>query len=311
MQNPFLDLENQTIIDSDTDEQVGGDPSDPSDFHLKPFKDSPEFQSLKESIQAQLFEINGQIGTLQQFTSSLQNSLQTGQIRTKVVENVIKRASTNIHNVNSLMKQCNDVVQRIDSLDPNELDKVQIIQREKLVRDVRYSINEFQETQKEYTQLVKSINDKNKSALLQDQSVKNYTDDDSNKAALSQEQDRQEQLQQQQQQHVEIIREPINNEEFAYQQNLIQERDREITNIEQGITELNEIFKDLGAVVQQQGLMVDNIEANLYSVHDNTQMASKELNRARRSQKVSTKWCLYLLVALSVMLFFLILVVFI
>ena len=108
-----------------------------------------------------------------------------------------------------------------------------------------------------------------------------------------------------------IEREPINNEEFAYQQNLIRQRDQEISNIEEGITELNEIFKDLGNVVQQQGIMVDNIEANIYSTSDNTAMASRELNKAYRSQKSANKWCLYLLAGLLIMLFMLLLIVFI
>ena len=105
-----------------------------------------------------------------------------------------------------------------------------------------------------------------------------------------------------------IERDPINNEEFAYQQNLIEQRDQEISNIERGITELNEIFKDLGNVVQQQGVLVDNIEANIYTTSDNTQMASNELRKAMRYQKSTSRWRVYLLVVLLVMLFFIFLI---
>ncbi|EGA76860.1 Pep12p [Saccharomyces cerevisiae Vin13] len=105
-----------------------------------------------------------------------------------------------------------------------------------------------------------------------------------------------------------IERDPINNEEFAYQQNLIEQRDQEISNIERGITELNEVFKDLGSVVQQQGVLVDNIEANIYTTSDNTQLASDELRKAMRYQKRTSRWRVYLLIVLLVMLLFIFLI---
>ena len=92
---------------------------------------------------------------------------------------------------------------------------------------------------------------------------------------------------------------PINNEEFVYQQNLIRQRTDEIENIQSSINEINEIFKDLGAVVHQQGILVDNIEANIYSYADNTHAASGELNKAMRNQRRSGRLCFYMLLALS------------
>lgn len=273
------------------------------------FTDSPEFNVLKEEIVTQLFEINGQISTLQQFISTLESLLKKGNVSAKVVDKIDKKSVVNIRKVGSLIKNVNEQVQKIDAIEEFSLDRPEVIAREKIVRDVRYSLQEFQSTQRKYANVIRDINNRARAALNQEE--------ESNITALREEEEGG--LQKQQlipndkgkKLQITIEREPINNEEFAYQQNLIRQRDQEISNIEEGITELNEIFKDLGNVVQQQGIMVDNIEANIYSTSDNTAMASRELNKAYRSQKSANKWCLYLLAGLLIMLFMLLLIVFI
>lgn len=273
------------------------------------FTDSPEFNVLKEEIVTQLFEINGQISTLQQFISTLESLLKKGNVSAKVVDKIDKKSVVNIRKVGSLIKNVNEQVQKIDAIEESSLDRPEVIAREKIVRDVRYSLQEFQSTQRKYANVIRDINNRARAALNQEE--------ESNITALREEEEGG--LQKQQlipndkgkKLQITIEREPINNEEFAYQQNLIRQRDQEISNIEEGITELNEIFKDLGNVVQQQGIMVDNIEANIYSTSDNTAMASREVNKAYRSQKSANKWCLYLLAGLLIMLFMLLLIVFI
>lgn len=44
--------------------------------------------------------------------------------------------------------------------------------------------------------------------------------------------------------------------DLAYQESLVHERENEIREIETGIHELNEIFRDLGTLVQEQGGML-------------------------------------------------------
>lgn len=278
---------------------------DGEDFPTK-YKDSPEFEILKEEIVTQLFEINGQISTLQQFITTLNSLLNKGDVNAKVIENIDKKSVENIRKVGSLIKNVNEVVHKIDAIEGSDLDKTQVIAREKIVRDVRYSLQEFQNTQRQYTSVIKQINARAKAALdLEEQEQQNDS------AMMQEEEQQQQQIFAKKSAPIVIEREPINNEEFAYQENLIRQRDHEITNIEEGITELNEIFKDLGAVVQQQGILVDNIEANIYSATDNAAMASRELNKAQRSQRNTNKWCLYMLFGVSFMLILLLLVVFI
>lgn len=61
--------------------------------------------------------------------------------------------------------------------------------------------------------------------------------------------------------------------EVDFQEGLILEREEEIRGIEQGITELNEIFRDLGTMVTEQGVMIDNIEQNVSNAATHTKAA--------------------------------------
>jgi t-SNARE complex subunit (syntaxin) len=96
--------------------------------------------------------------------------------------------------------------------------------------------------------------------------------------------------------------------ELAYQESLVQEREAEIQEIETGIHELSEIFRDLGTLVNQQGGMLgtsyaatfrrshaqpltpslnyqDNIESNVYSIAVDAQAGAEELSTASEYQR--------------------------
>lgn len=51
--------------------------------------------------------------------------------------------------------------------------------------------------------------------------------------------------------------------ELAYQESLIQERESDIREIETGIHELSELFRDLGTMVHEQGEQLGNFPSYL------------------------------------------------
>ena len=53
-----------------------------------------------------------------------------------------------------------------------------------------------------------------------------------------------------------MLQQSLSPQELAYQESLVQEREAEIREIETGIHELHEIFRDLGTLVQEQGNMI-------------------------------------------------------
>nr|XP_039271088.1 syntaxin-7-like isoform X1 [Styela clava] len=69
----------------------------------------------------------------------------------------------------------------------------------------------------------------------------------------------------------------------------IEERQAAIQQLEADIVDVNMIFKDLGAMVHEQGDMIDSIEANVESAADNVQAGNKQLVQARSSAASARK----------------------
>ncbi|POW13702.1 hypothetical protein PSHT_07637 [Puccinia striiformis] len=116
----------------------------------------------------------------------------------------------------------------------------------------------------------------------------------------------QQQLQQQQlqksPQRQQDQEEAIPDYELDYQEALIEERENEIREIEVGINELNQIFRDLGTIVQEQGGNIDNIESNVHRINEDMSGAVTELHQAHEYQKKSGKKMLCLLIIFVVVL---------
>jgi hypothetical protein len=58
------------------------------------------------------------------------------------------------------------------------------------------------------------------------------------------------------QRQAQLFQQQLSPHELAHQESLIQEREQEIREIETGIHELSEIFRDLGTLVTTQGDMI-------------------------------------------------------
>lgn len=89
----------------------------------------------------------------------------------------------------------------------------------------------------------------------------------------------------------------------------IMQREREITDIAQGIIELADIFKELQSMIIDQGTMLDRIDYNVESMAVDVKAADKELNVAQGYQKKTTKRKILLLLILLVVGMFILLMV--
>lgn len=82
----------------------------------------------------------------------------------------------------------------------------------------------------------------------------------------------------------------------------IQRRDQEIENIAKSITQLGEIFKELNAMIIDQGSIVDRIDFQLERTHEFIQEGTVELEKAHNYQSRSRKWkCILVLLLLIIM----------
>lgn len=92
--------------------------------------------------------------------------------------------------------------------------------------------------------------------------------------------------------------------EVSYQQGLIADREEEIENVAQGMNELNEIYTNLGTIVREQGVTLDNIEANLYNMAGNVRSGAQQLTKAHHWQRRSSgRMCAFLIILLIIAAF--------
>merc|ERR1712194_557037 len=70
----------------------------------------------------------------------------------------------------------------------------------------------------------------------------------------------------------------------------IQERHEAVREMERKLLELHQIFLDMAALVDQQGEMLDNIEANVSKSVNYMKDGTQALKEARSKQKSSRKW---------------------
>jgi t-SNARE complex subunit (syntaxin) len=90
--------------------------------------------------------------------------------------------------------------------------------------------------------------------------------------------------------------------EVEFQESLIVQREEEIRNIERGITELNDIFRDLGMMVNDQRDQLDLISANVENVAQDHKASDLELRQASRYQKSARNRACCLLMILAIVL---------
>ncbi|KLJ11304.1 syntaxin 16 [Blastomyces silverae] len=89
----------------------------------------------------------------------------------------------------------------------------------------------------------------------------------------------------------------------------IAQREREINDIARGIIELSDIFRDLQAMIIDQGTMLDRIDFNVERMNVDVKAADKELTVATNYQRRTTKRKILLLLFLLVVGMFIILLV--
>ncbi|KAF2767228.1 t-SNARE [Teratosphaeria nubilosa] len=89
----------------------------------------------------------------------------------------------------------------------------------------------------------------------------------------------------------------------------IEQREREIEKIAQGVIELSQIFQELNSMVIDQGTLLDRIDYNVERTHEAVKGAEKELKVATGYQKKSTKRKIILLLVLIVVGMFILLLV--
>ncbi|ORY87047.1 t-SNARE, partial [Protomyces lactucae-debilis] len=234
------------------------------------------FAKQTNALSRRIFQITSNV-------TQINRQLQTGKRDTAQSRTTLH---TLLETTREQVKQASDAYKELEAMEEADVGgSAARFAKSKMRKDFAIAIASFQEVQRKAQEYQQTYVNTAKQAI-----------EDSE--ALQEDGVTQQQLQQQ----VQAAPRLLDNNEIQFNESLIEERESEIQNIEQGITELNEIFRDLGTMVHQQGDLVDSIEANVDNTAVQTQMASTELAKAQRYQRKSRNRMLCLLMILGVIL---------
>jgi t-SNARE complex subunit (syntaxin) len=155
-------------------------------------------------------------------------------------------------------------------------DKQQKLQAEKLTGDFRDAVQC-------YSRLQKQVAEKMKTRLLSGQTLGTTSEyDDEEEQRLTEEAERtaaQKSLQR----------------ELQFEQEMLLEREQRIRQIEGDVLDVNEIMRELGAMIHEQADTINSIENNIENVHGNVELGQQELQKAADYQIKHRKKMLFLI----------------
>ena len=83
----------------------------------------------------------------------------------------------------------------------------------------------------------------------------------------------------------------------------LEERHKDIKNLEKSILQVHNLIIDLSKLVQLQGEMIDNIDVNIQKAKNYVQKGEKNLNKAKENmKKARKKKCIILIIAIVILL---------
>lgn len=285
-----------------------------SDSRSMHYKDFPEFENSTHSIETSLHKINTvQLPSIKKLISEYDTLLKKDDDGTTPVDlnrlastitSKIEEVTKDYRGINELSQQVNQYLKDCES-NHEDNDTINYLkQKESLVvKMIKSSLRQFQNQQRRFESLQqKTINKYGnpKNTATNDPDIlsepSHHTEDEPTTSHA------------QQQQQVQINYEPVNAEELEQQTLLIQEREREIEQINQDISYINEIYGNLEDIVHEQQFTIDSIEDNVMRYSADTQGASNELRRAERYQRRSNGRMLCCFFILFALLFFIVIV---
>ncbi|KAF1820132.1 t-SNARE [Dissoconium aciculare CBS 342.82] len=242
------------------------------------YQDDPEFTEYTTRLSDKLFSLTSNISRLSNQVALLGTKKETDRVRERV-QDLLQETGDGF-------KEIGEGVKKVQSW--HDMSPSQKYTSGKLGQEFRASLNEFQAIQKQALQKQKASASAARTAL---DSEAGPTADASGGGS-----GQQQQLLQQDQIRL------ADQSEVDFQESLIVERESEIRNIEQSVSELNELFRDVATMISDQGNMLDTIDVNVMNTRDDTRNADQQLRTASRHQKSARGKACCLLVILAIIL---------
>lgn len=252
------------------------------------YVDFPEFEGYSQAIENNLYNINNnQIPTLRKLLTQFDQLLaeqdafdfdKIQKLSTKM-SGLVTKTTASFKNVNDSATKLNQYLNECANNHEDDDTLEYLRQKETiLISLIKSSINQFLKQQKKLEGVEREVKKRQESnvAVLEHPASSSGSDGAAGSGTAGSNQV---------QQSIQIDYEPVNAEELEEQSLLIQEREREIHQISQDITEINDIFLNLHELVTEQQTTIDSIEDNILQYSDDARGATVELRRAERYQK--------------------------
>ncbi|KAF8509849.1 t-SNARE [Hysterangium stoloniferum] len=234
------------------------------------------FLQLQSSLSLQVLKINANVQGILKLVDQLGTERDTGSVRkslhdiTETTREMAKRGTEDLKRLTTLQA---DVPHRKTTL-------------QKTSHDFQLSLVAFQRAQQASAERQRTVVEDVKLAVDEEEASR---EDIPHSHSPGQRQ-------------AQVFQQQLSPAELSHQESLIQEREQEIREIEAGIHELSEIFRDIGTLVTEQGVMADNIETNIRSVNDHTAAAARELTVAGEHQRKAGRRAACLMIVLVIVI---------
>ncbi|RDB15296.1 Syntaxin pep12 [Hypsizygus marmoreus] len=219
-----------------------------------------QFLSLQSSLSLQVFKMNANVQGILKLVDQLGTAKDSATLRkslhdlTESTRAMAKRGSEDLKKLSTLQSTL-----------PHQKTAMQ-----KTSHDLQLSLVAFQRAQQVSAERQRTVVQGVRMAVEDEQAGTTSSHEDVDQTTLRQAQ---------------ILQSQLSPHELAYQESIIVEREAEIREIESGMHELAEIFRDLGTLVGEQGQMIDDIGTNIFSVANETEDAGRELVTAHEYQR--------------------------
>ncbi|KAK1418980.1 hypothetical protein QVD17_28134 [Tagetes erecta] len=242
-------------------------------------------QDPTQAIASGIFQINTAVSTFQRLVNTLGTPKDTPELREKLHK-------TRLH-IGQLVKDTSEKLKQASETDHRaEVSASKKITDAKLAKDFQAVLKEFQKAQRlsaeRETAYSPSVPQPIHSSRDEASEMDSNSGNSPEQRALLYESRRQEVL--------------LLDNEIAFNEAIIEERDQGIQEIQNQIGEVNEIFKDLAVLVHEQGAMIDDIGSNIENSHAATAQGKSHLAKASKAQKSNSSMTCLLFVILGIVL---------
>ncbi|KAH7518984.1 hypothetical protein FEM48_Zijuj09G0229500 [Ziziphus jujuba var. spinosa] len=238
---------------------------------------SSSSSSPAQAVAAGIFQINTAVVSFRRLVDAIGTVKDTPDHRQKLhnarqrILELVKETSANLKSLSQL-----DRDSHVNVLS-NQNKK---IEDAKLAKDFQTTLHEFQKLQQLASQRESSYIPSSSSSSAAATSTAQHLE-----SAVDQDQERQPFLMQQKRQGVVLL-----DNEIAFNETIIEEREQGIKEIQEQIGQANDIFKDLAVLIHEQGVVIDDIQSNIDSSSAATTEARVQLAKASKSVKSKCSW---------------------